>query len=295
MSKFSEWLSELITIITNWWKSKEAPDSQPTDETPPKVPSDTTPTNPKPTPIRILEKGMIGEDVKKIQQKFKDIGYKIDVDGEYGNETEKVVIDFQRYNGIGQTGRVGPQTLAAILAAKPENRPNAKGALAAADLAEREGQKHLMWTGMSSEAEKYLAELRNALGQHTGKFAWCGAFVTWCFRKSGVNIPLAFSTGYTAAYVPGWEIWAKAKGFWYPWDVSFVPQRGDIVVFGFGDSVGTHIGVVLRYINGATIVTAEGNTSIDDAGSQTSGNSTDVKTRYRSGVRGFIRFPSGSL
>lgn len=294
MSKFSQWLSELIELISNWWKSKEASDTETTTPVPPTVPKDPTSTNPPTTPVRTLEKGMTGDDVKKIQQKLKDLGYTIEVDGEYGNETVEVVTNFQRYNGIGQTGRVGPQTLAAILAAKPEKKPNGTGAVAAADLAEKEGLQVRQWLSSSSEAEKYLATVRAAIGQPTGRFSWCGAFVYWCFKQAGVEIPVAFSTGYTAAYCPGWEAWAKAKGYWYPSNLKkdeFNPRRGDIVLFNWdGDAYADHIGIVLSYDGKATIKTAEGNTSSTEYGSQTNGNSTAVKHRDWSKIKGFIRF-----
>lgn len=158
-----------------------------------------------------------------------------------------------------------------------------------ADIAEVEGKKKLTWT-QTSEAEKYLATVRKALGMPTGRFAWCGAFVTWCAQQADVPVPVIFPTGYTSAYVPGWEKWAKAKGYWYseslPKD-KFNPRRGDIVLYDWDrDVTPDHIGIVLNYDGQRTIIAAEGNTS---ASNNSNGNATAVRTRDWSTIRGFIR------
>jgi len=286
MSAFWEKVKVWFTAFLEFFKSNPIP-LPPPEQTPPEP---SLPVPPEPPVFRTLRKGMIGDDVKKYQQKLKDLGYVLDVDGEYGNETEQVVINFQRYNGIGQTGEIGPQTSGAILAAKVENRPSGSGAMAAAALAEKDGRRSLVWSSEQSEAEKYLATVRAAIGQRSGRFSWCGAFVYWCFKQAGVAIPVAFSTGYTAAYCPGWEAWAKAKGYLLP--ANATPRRGDIVLFNWdGDSYADHIGIVIGYYGGSVIATAEGNTSNTVSGSQTNGNSTAIKERSLSLVRGFIRFP----
>ncbi len=57
---------------------------------------------------------MSGDDVKAVQQKLVDHGYPIKVDGEYGPETKKAVIKFQRAKGLVADGIVGEKTLAAL-------------------------------------------------------------------------------------------------------------------------------------------------------------------------------------
>jgi len=53
-----------------------------------------------------LEKGDTGSNVTALQKTLYDLGFKITVDGIYGNETESVVKDFQHKNGLQQTGIV---------------------------------------------------------------------------------------------------------------------------------------------------------------------------------------------
>ena len=59
--------------------------------------------------------GSRGEEVRRIQQKLKDLGYEVgSVDGIFGLQTQKAVLDFQRKNGLNADGIVGQLTLAAL-------------------------------------------------------------------------------------------------------------------------------------------------------------------------------------
>ena len=68
---------------------------------------------------RTLERGDIGEDVKKLQTALKELGYDIgetEIDGIIGPETEKAIKAFQKANGLADNGMgiVGPKTLDAL-------------------------------------------------------------------------------------------------------------------------------------------------------------------------------------
>ena len=68
---------------------------------------------------RTLERGDIGEDVKKLQTALKELGYDIgetEIDGIIGPETEKAIKAFQKANGLTDNGMgiVGPKTLDAL-------------------------------------------------------------------------------------------------------------------------------------------------------------------------------------
>lgn len=159
-----------------------------------------------------------------------------------------------------------------------------------AAVAKEQAEKKLVWTDEKCEAEKYLASVRPAVGQAKGRFPWCGAFVFWCCRQAQIEVPSAFPTGFTAAYVPGWEAWARANKTWYSSRLrseEFNPKAGDIVVFDWnGDSVPDHIGIVLEYDGKRTLKTAEGNTS---ASNNSNGNATAVRVRDWNTCKGFIR------
>jgi hypothetical protein len=160
-----------------------------------------------------------------------------------------------------------------------------------ADIAEIEAKKELVWSP-KSDAEKYLKTVRTTIGSPSGRFAWCGAFTYWCCLQAGYTFKPAFATGYSVAYVPGWEAWAKANKTWFSSRLpssEFNPERGDILIFDWdSDSVPDHIGIVLAYDGKRTITTAEGNTSV---ASNSNGNATAVRKRDWMTVRGFIRLP----
>ena len=53
---------------------------------------------------------MEGEDVRQVQQSLKKLGYKIKVDGIYGEESHKAVIKFQKSNNLDESGVIDSAT-----------------------------------------------------------------------------------------------------------------------------------------------------------------------------------------
>lgn len=157
-------------------------------------------------------------------------------------------------------------------------------------ISKAEGEKNLVWTP-TGDAEKYLASVRSAVGMPVPqRFPWCGAFVYWCCKQAGFKFSASFPTGFTAAYVPGWEAWARNKKAWYSSRLTakeFNAEPGDIVIFDWdSDSVADHIGIVLSYDGKRTLITAEGNTA---ALNDSNGNATAIRTRDWLSCKGFIR------
>ncbi len=65
-------------------------------------------------PGQITRRGSVGPRVRTIQQRLKDRGWRITVDGVYGPATEAVIRAFQREKRLGVDGVVGPRTWAAL-------------------------------------------------------------------------------------------------------------------------------------------------------------------------------------
>ena len=85
---------------------------------------------------RILKKGMKGSDVKTLQEKLMELGYKLPkygADGEYGSETIEAVKAFQKASGLSVDGQFGPKSLEALMdalagdAPEDEDKPVASG------------------------------------------------------------------------------------------------------------------------------------------------------------------------
>lgn len=58
----------------------------------------------------LLKKGSKGTQVRLVQQRLKERGWSISVDGDFGPGTEKVIKSFQREKGLKSDGIVGPVT-----------------------------------------------------------------------------------------------------------------------------------------------------------------------------------------
>jgi Putative peptidoglycan binding domain/CHAP domain len=243
-----------------------------------------------PTLTRILRQGTKGEDVKALQIVLNAQGFNVgEVDGDFDEQTKNAVIKFQTKAGITIDGEVGPQTWKVLDPESKANPPSELGIRAKlAYFAEDEAAKGLRWEGSNSEAEKYLKPFRVPMQRigHIGStpvlYDWCAAFVTYCCREVGINIPDQ-PEGFwaTMALVESWKYWGKQKGYWYQ-KGSITPQRGDILVFEWGNQNGIldHIGIVRGYTAGSsTILTSEGNR----------GNRSGNFTREMSFVAGFIR------
>ena len=75
--------------------------------------------------IRQLRKGMTGGDVKTLQRLMFADGYSVGPcgdDGDFGNDTEKAVLEYQRDHGLSQDGIAGEKTLASLWDCKPMKR-----------------------------------------------------------------------------------------------------------------------------------------------------------------------------
>lgn len=75
----------------------------------PQKPVDNMPAYPM-----LLVKGSKGNFVRQFQQKLRDRGWKISVDGDFGSQTEAIVKQFQREKGLAVDGKVGINTWNAI-------------------------------------------------------------------------------------------------------------------------------------------------------------------------------------
>ncbi len=67
-------------------------------------------------PGYVLQRGAEGDDVKTLQRLLDDAGYKVDIDGDFGNKTRNAVRKFQKDEAIKVDGRVGPETWERIAA-----------------------------------------------------------------------------------------------------------------------------------------------------------------------------------
>jgi hypothetical protein len=120
---------------------------------------------------------------------------------------------------------------------------------------------------------------------------WCAAFVYYCCRLAGFEIPVRYpdpkiECNFAGCYT--WEQWAKLECNNFYFSVKknreFIPQRGDIVLYDkvFDHGPHDHIGIIIENRE-KTILVAEGNVN---------NISAVIEREKNSHIRGFIRIPN---
>lgn len=110
----------------------------------------------------VLRRGSNGAEVKKVQQKLKELGYyNAAVDGIFGPQTEAAVRSFQKAKGLTVDGIVGPQTMKALglQSSGSSNTSNEVYLLARAVYGESRGEPY---TGMVAVAAVILNRVDDA-------------------------------------------------------------------------------------------------------------------------------------
>lgn len=74
-------------------------------------------TYPEPTrTIKRTKPAMSGNDVRWVQYELVEAGYNIDIDGKFGGQSEKALLDYQRNHRLTADGKCGPATRASLKA-----------------------------------------------------------------------------------------------------------------------------------------------------------------------------------
>jgi len=83
---------------------------------------------------------------------------------------------------------------------------------------------------------------------------WCADFAAWVWRKAGVQFVYGFGPDDVNAASVSFYRWGVAHHSWHPVGSSYVPQPGDIAVYGLNlrTSDAQHVAVVISYSPGAT-------------------------------------------
>ena len=187
-----------------------------------------------------LQQGSHGHEVMVLQQKLNSIGYKIkSLDGVYGAETERAVVEFQRDQKIRITGIVNNATWRALKKAKPRTwgvdieNPKDKGeAISSKGPLAPNGQTILPQNKVKpliATAKSYIG-VPYQFGGTTPKAFDCSGYLQYIFGKQGINIPRTADEQY--------KLGLRTKS-----SKELVP--GDLVFFETYEKGASHCGLYL--------------------------------------------------
>ncbi len=102
-------------------------------------------------------------------------------------------------------------------------------------------------------------------------YAWCGAFVSWCYAQAGFTIKKGgLSKGFVGCQyaVANLSKWAR---------LVTVPKEGDVVFFDWeGDGKFDHTGLFIKDLGNGTFQSVEGNTAV---GNDSNGGAVMIRER----------------
>lgn len=113
---------------------------------------------------------------------------------------------------------------------------------------------------------------------------WCADFAAWVWYKAGAHVTYSYTTGDVNAAAASFYYWAVAHGTWHAVDSGYVPQPGDVAVYGLNVTTGTasHVAVVTSYTSGA-----KGPNAVNGDGDTTGFSVVEARTdEYRADVPG---------
>lgn len=78
---------------------------------------------------------------------------------------------------------------------------------------------------------------------------WCSDFAAWAWQKGGVPVTYGAGSGDLSGAAISFYDWAVAHGTWHPASSGYLPQPGDVAVYGINDdaSWAAHVAVVTGY------------------------------------------------
>jgi hypothetical protein len=81
---------------------------------------------------------------------------------------------------------------------------------------------------------------------------WCADFAAWAWKKAGAEVTYQYINGDLNSSSASFYEWGIAHGTWHPLGSDYVPQPGDVAVYGLntGELVAAHVAVVVGYVPG---------------------------------------------
>lgn len=230
-------------------------------------------------PGRVIQLGStLTAAVRAIQKRLNQVGCgPVPEDGVFNSQVFEAVELFQARNAdatgapLSIDGRVGPMTWAALFGAvtvAPVAEPGSPLAREVLRVATAEIGVMEVPPGSNRgpRVDEYLKSVK--LKPASGSYAWCAAFVFWCFRESAKALQIDNPAVQTAGAL---DTWNQAGNRNIPRvavreavEKPSLVQPGMVFVLGTSGGQG-HVGIV-KQVDGVVLTTIEGNTN--DGGSR---------------------------
>ena len=201
-----------------------------------------------------LSIGAKGDDVTRVQERLKELGYTKKVTGYFGSDTDAAIKSFQQTNKLTVDGKVGAHTMNTLISsdAKKYKKPassnssgstnNSSGSSGSSGGSSNSGGSPANISGANADSLISVAEsklgakyVRGAKGSNSFD---CSGFVYWCLNQIGVNQSYMTSGA-----------WAKSSKYTRLDNMDDM-QRGDIIVYK------GHVGI---YAGGGIMIDASSN------------------------------------
>ena len=199
--------------------------------------------------------------VKAVQARLEALGCgPLAVDGVFGAETTAAVKLLQTRRGETVDGVVGLATWAMLFGAAPPAPPAAGIMQATLEIAASQiGVIESGGPNRGPQVDQYLRSV--GIDPTTGSYAWCAAFVHWCFAQAATRLGVADPCPAKAGCLALWgaaPVAARIAG-----DAAFddptVVRAGAVFVIDHGYGKG-HVGLV-EAVDAGRLGTIEGNTN----------------------------------
>ena len=78
---------------------------------------------------------------------------------------------------------------------------------------------------------------------------WCADFAAWAWQKGGVSVTYGFGDGQLNGASISFYDWAVANGTWHPASSGYLPEPGDVALYGINtaETWAAHVAVVTGY------------------------------------------------
>jgi hypothetical protein len=81
---------------------------------------------------------------------------------------------------------------------------------------------------------------------------WCADFAAWVWKTAGATVDYQYINGDLNSSAASFYEWGMANGTWHPVGSGYVPQPGDVAVYGLdiSDLVAQHVAIVTSFSPG---------------------------------------------